>query len=447
MLRPSQGLYWPLLEDTLRNRPNRVGSEPAQSVVVRRHRPKYQIALVVGLLLLLGLIVMYAIGPQRANLLNYAYGSSYSDTYFFNKQLVSAIIAIVAFAACAIIPYKLFTEKYSKHVFIIGLALCFLLVFMGAVLHLEMATDTNGAYRWFYLGSLGSFQPSELLKLGSLLFVSGFLGMRAKQGKINNVQETLIPLGIALGMALFAVVVLQKDLGTGIALLAIVMTMLVASGMKWSMLGKIVGVLVAAGLVFIVSAPHRMERVMTFMQGDSNTTSVDENSYHIAQARIAIGSGGFLGLGIGKSVQSTGYLPEAINDSIFAIMGETFGFVGLVAILVLFSVLLLSLLKVAARLPDMSLRLLVVGVFGWVGSHVILNVAAMTGVAPLTGIPLPLLSYGGTSMLFIAASLGLAFQLSRYTTHKPIEEGALRDEDSSSRRRVGRPRYASRSGL
>ena len=424
-----------------------VGLEATASPSIRRHRPKYQIVLAVGLLLLLGLIVMYAIGPQRANLLNYAYGSSYSDTFFFNKQLISAVVSVVAFAACAIIPYKFFTEKHAKHIFVIGLALCFLLVFMGAVLNLEIASDTNGAYRWFYLGSLGSFQPAELLKLGSLLFVSGFLGTRAKQGKINDIQETLIPLAVALGVSLFAVVVLQKDLGTGIALLAIVMTMLVASGMKWSIIGKVAGVLVAAGLVFVISAPHRMERVMTFIQGDSNTSSVDENSYHIAQARIAIGSGGLFGLGIGKSVQSTGYLPEAINDSIFAIMGETFGFVGLVAILALFTLLLMSLLRVAARLPDMGLRLLVVGVFGWVGSHVILNVAAMTGVAPLTGIPLPLLSYGGTSMLFIAASLGLAFQLSRYTSHKPIEEGALQNESSSSRRGIGRTRHASRSGL
>ncbi len=420
---------------------------PALDGGVRRHRPRYQIMLSVGLLLLLGLIVMYAIGPQRANLLNYAYGSNYSDTFFFNKQLVSAIIAIVAFAACAAVPYTLFTEKYAKHAFLVGLSLCFLLVFVGAVLHLDIATDTNGAYRWFYLGSLGSFQPSELLKLGTLLFVSGFLGVRARQGNINSIQETLVPLAIALGVALFAVVVLQKDLGTGIALLAIVMTMLIASGMKWSILGKIVGSLVVVGMVFVISAPHRMERVMTFMQGDSNTSSVDENSYHIAQARIAIGSGGLFGLGIGKSVQSTGYLPEAINDSIFAIMGETFGFVGLLAILVLFSMLLLSLLRVASRLPDMGLRLLVVGVFGWVGSHVILNVAAMTGVAPLTGIPLPLLSYGGTSMLFIAAALGLAFQLSRYTSHKPIEEGVLSGQDSRSRRRLGRTRYASRGSV
>ena len=205
------------------------------------------------------------------------------------------------------------------------------------------------------------------------------------------------------------------------------------------------GVLLAAGVMLILIAPHRLERVMTFFQGDhSNTSSMDSssNTYHVQQARIAIGSGGILGLGIGKSVQVSGYLPEAINDSIFAIMGETFGFVGLLIILGLFTALLLGILHIAARLPDPRLRLVAAGVFGWVASHVILNVAAMTGVAPLTGIPLPLLSYGGTSMLFIAAALGLVFQLSCYTSHKPLTEGKDSHADLSGRRRFGRTRYA-----
>jgi len=400
-----------------------------------------------GLLLLLGLVVMYALGPQRASVLNYAYGSDYADTYFFNKQLVSVIIAIVAFAVCAIVPYKLFTEKYSRILFLAGLGLCFLLVVFG-VLGLPFAEATNGAYRWFYIGGLGSFQPSELLKFGALVFVGGFLGTRFKQGKINDIQDTLIPLAISVGAALFVVVVLQKDLGTGIALVAIVLSMLVASGMDAKIIWKIIGILGVAGVLLIAIAPHRIERVMTFLTGDSHVEVGQEDpNYHITQARIAIGSGGLTGLGIGNSVQASGYLPEAINDSIFAIMGETFGFVGLVAILALFTALLLALLGVIARLPDMRMRLVVAGVFGWIGSHVVLNVAAMTGVAPLTGIPLPLLSYGGTSMLFIAAALGLSFQLSRFTTHKPIAEGGGDGKDLSGRRRVGRTRNTRGSSI
>lgn len=422
---------------------NRRDSTP-QAVVVRRHRPLYQIALYMGLLLLLGLVVMYAIGPQRANLLNYAYGANYSDNFFFNKQLLGVIVSVVAFTACAIVPHQLLTHKYAQVLFWSGLALCVLLVVLGSVFHVPFATETNGAYRWFYLGGLGSFQPSELLKFGSLVFMAGFLGRRAQQGKINDVQETLIPFGIAMGVALVVVVVFQKDLGTGVSLLAILLSMLVVAGMNSRLLLKVLAAVAVIGLVFIVSAPHRMERMMTFARGDDNAQlAEDDDSYHIKQARIAIGSGGLFGLGIGKSVQATGYLPEAINDSIFAIMGETFGFVGLLVILSIFTALLLSLLKVAARLPDMRLRLVAAGVFGWVASHVVLNVAAMTGVAPLTGISLPLLSYGGTSMLFIAAALGLVFQLSRFTTHKPLTEGGGDGQDSRSRRRFGRTRYAS----
>lgn len=415
---------------------------------VRKHRPMYQIALYVGLLLLLGLVIMYALGPQRANVLNYSYGTNYSPHFFFQKQLISAVISVVAFAVVAFVPYTLLTTKYHKKLFLIGVGACVLLVVCGSLLHLPFAQETNGAYRWFYLGGLGSFQPAELLKFGSLVFVAGFLATKVQQGKINDVQETLLPLGVAIGGALLVVVVLQKDLGTGISLVALVMSMLVVSGMSWRLLRHVMLILLIGGLALTFSSPHRVERVMTFIQGDSHKSAdADKNNYHIQQARIAIGSGGLFGLGIGQSVQATGYLPEATNDSIFAIMGETFGFVGLVSILGLFTALLLSLLKVASRLQDMRLRLVVAGVFGWVASHVVLNVAAMTGVAPLTGISLPLLSYGGTSMAFIAGALGLAFQLSSYTAHKSLTEGEGSGKDLSGRRRLGRTRYTSRGRI
>ena len=391
---------------------------------------------------------MYALGPQRANVMNYAYGTNYSDTYFFGKQLTSVIIAVVAFSVFYFVPYKWFTGERSKYVLWAGFLSCVLLFLLGSLLHLSFAKETNGAYRWFYLGGLGSFQPSELLKYGILLFLAGFLGRRASQGKINNIHETLVPVGVVSALSLLMIVVLQKDLGTGVSLIAIVLSMIIVSGVDWKIIGKILGVVAFCGLVLIFTSPHRIERVMTFIQGDSHKTasSQEDKNYHIQQARIAIGSGGLLGLGIGKSVQATGYLPEAINDSIFAVMGETFGFVGLMAILALFTALLLSILHVAARLPDTTLRLIVAGIFGWIASHVVLNIAAMTGLMPLTGIPLPLLSYGGTSMLFIAAALGLVFQISKYTSHKVLEEGEG-GQDLSGRRRLRRTRYASGSRI
>ena len=203
--------------------------------------------------------------------------------------------------------------------------------------------------------------------------------------------------------------------------------------------------LLAIGALFIIIAPHRVARIATFLSGDTTASvEAEDRNYHINHAKIAIGSGGIFGVGIGNSVQATGYLPEAINDSVFAIMGETFGFVGLVAVLLLFGALLLRLLKVADHLMDMRLKLIVAGVFGWVGSHVILNVAAMTGIFPLTGITLPLLSFGGTSMIFIGGALGLAFQLSRYTVFGSKLRDNENEKNSVSGRGVGRPRYTSR---
>lgn len=369
-----------------------------------------------GLLMLLGLVVMYAIGPQRANVLNNAYGTDYyGSTYFFIKQTTSLVLALVAFAIAALFPYQLLQKNAGK-ILVAGFIACMLLFLFGNVFYVEaIAHCSLGACRWFSLGPIGSLQPAEFLKFGLLLFVAGFLGARAKQGLLNDRDQTLIPLGVVTGIAMIFVIGIQKDMGTGIALVALLGAQLFMAGLKLRTGLAIAGLMLLIGILFILIAPHRIERVATFFGGDSSSVD-DAGSYHIAHAKIAIGSGGLTGVGIGNSVQATGYLPEAINDSVFAIMGETFGFVGLVAILAIFTALLMRLLKVADHLADMKLKLIVAGVFGWLAAHVILNVGAMIGIIPLTGITLPLLSFGGTSMIFIAAALGLTFQLSRYTT-------------------------------
>lgn len=424
--------------------PRRAGRAASSAPVVRRHRPDYLILLFMALLMLIGLITMYAIGPQRANVLNNAYGANYSDTYFFVKQAVSLAMAGVAFAVFALVPYS-FIARHAAKVFFAGIVACTLLLIAGNLLDIRaLVPETLGAYRWFSLGPLGSFQPAELLKFGVLLFLAGFLGMRYKQGEINNIERTIVPMGIVVFIAILFIVLFQKDLGTGISLSAILFAMLFASRLKLEILGKIVLVAAALGVMFILVAPHRMERVATFFSGDIVAgEEASGDAYHIKQARIAIGTGGMFGLGIGNSVQATGYLPEAINDSVFAILGETFGFVGLVAIMSLFLALLFRLLRTVDGLQDMSMRLIAAGVFGWMAAHVMLNIAAMTGMVPLTGITLPLLSYGGTSMLFISAALGLVFQLSRFTSHS-VTNKEIADENSRRWRGVGRTRNASR---
>jgi len=396
------------------------------------------------LLMMLGLIVMYAIGPQRAQVLNQAYGFDYDSTYFFVKQAVSLALAVGVFFAVSRVPIW-WWQANAKRLFVAGIIASAVLA-IGGWLSLGFVQCTLGACRWFDLGPLGSLQPAEFLKFGVLLFGAGFLAYRMKQGVVNDLYKTLIPLGAMLLLVALFVIGIQQDMGTGLVILAIVASMVLVSGVSARVGALLAGSGLLLGIVMVLIAPHRLARVATFLQGDNATTAGDASTYHITHALIAIGSGGPTGVGIGNSVQATGYLPEAINDSVFAIMGETFGFVGLVIVLILFGALLLSLLKVADQLPGSHEKLIVVGVFGWLAAHVVLNVAAMTGVFPLTGITLPLLSFGGTSMVFIAGALGLAFRLSSYTVHSTVNEGE-RYENSRSGRGLGRTRYAGRSRL
>ncbi len=414
----------------------------------RRHRPDYRIVLFIGLLMLIGLIVMYAIGPQRANVLNEVHNTTfYTDTYFVVKQLASLGLAIVAFVAMMSIPYEMM-KKHGLRILQIALGLSALLFIFGNVLQIDaIATNTLGAYRWFNLGVFGSFQPAEALKLALIIYMSGFLAVRYREGKINDTHATVYPMVALAALVLFIVVVLQKDMGTGIAVASTILMMLIASGMSWKILGKILLVGVIAAILLTVFVPHRRERLVTFFQGDnaaSQSAESDDSNYHIKNAMIALGTGGFIGRGIGQSIQATGYLPEAINDSIFAIMGEIFGFVGTTVIIGLFGALLLQLLRIMDHQPDMSMRIAVAGIFGWLAAHVLMNVASMIGLIPLTGITLPLLSFGGTSMIFMTGALGLAFQLSRYTAHQPVSLKEAGDENSVRRRGIGGSRYSGR---
>ena len=409
--------------------------------VSRKHRPDYAIVLIMGLLMLLGLIIIYAIGPQRAIVLNNAYGADYDSWYFFRKQVQSLIIALVAF----IIAFKFPITKLGKFnsiILVVAVSASLILAIAGA-LDLSFTKTALGATRWFVIGGV-SIQPSEFLKIAILLFGAGFLGNRVKQGKINNFGETILPIVGIMAVALFLVVVVQKDLGTGIAMVAIGASALFVSGMDKKILLRLLVISLIVGSLMIVFSPHRMVRITTFFKGDSTTVD-DAGSYHIEHAKIAIGSGGMFGVGIGNSVQATGYLPEAINDSVFAIMGETFGFIGLVVIMLLFVWLLMRLLNLSENLADPRLKLIAIGIFGWLVAHVLLNIGAMIGFIPLTGITLPLLSFGGTSMLFISAALGLAFQLSGYTEHTSNLKEA-KNENSYSRRGVGRTRHSRRGG-
>lgn len=380
---------------------------------MRKHKSDRWIGVLTIALLVVGLVVIYAIGPMRVNVLNAAYGSNYGENYFFIHQLVNVILSLAVFVVAFKMPYKTI-RKFSKLIMLLGLVASAVLAVL-AMVGSGMAKCELGACRWFSLGSL-SFQPAELLKIGLVLYLAGLMAERKKEGRINT-MDFFWPFAVISGLSLLFVVVVQKDLGTGVSLVAIILAMLWMSGVKWQYFWLTVVVAGALGVVSIISSPHRMERIMTY-SGEENS----DDNYHIENAMIAIGTGGLFGVGIGNSVQATGYLPESINDSVFAVMGETFGFAGLTVIVVGFAALLMRLLKTANYLEDDEEALVVVGIFAWMMAHIGVNIMAMTDIIPLTGITLPLLSYGGTSMLFTAAALGLAMQLSCYTGREPREE-------------------------
>lgn len=400
---------------------------------MRRHKGNRLIAILTVFLMMAGLIVIYAIGPMRANFMNSAYGLDYSENYFFIHQLISVILALGAFIGGYLLPYTK-TRTFAKGMMITGLLLCAVLWLLSLV-GSSLASCQLGACRWYNLGGIGSFQPAELLKLGLVLYLSQLAATRKAAGKLDSL-DFWRDFGIYAGLSVFFVVVLQKDLGTGLVMIAIILAILWMSGVEYKRFFTVVGILAVGGVLAIVTSPHRIERMLTFGQSESS------DSYHIDNAMIAIGTGGLTGVGIGNSVQATGYLPESINDSVFAVMGETFGFIGLMVVTGCFAILLAQLLKVSEYLQDLEQGLVVTGVFAWVMTHFVVNIGAMTGIIPLTGITLPLLSYGGTSMIFIAAALGASLQLSCYTGREVRKE----NENISSRRGVGGTYYASRRG-
>lgn len=387
---------------------------------MRKHKSDRWVAILTFALMAIGLIVIYAIGPQRANFINAtaAPDDKMSTNAFFVNQLRSVILSIAAFVFAFKFPYEKL-RVCSKWIMLAGLVACAILA-VSALASMPLAVCEMGGCRWINLG-VTTFQPAELVKLGLVLYLAQLVAKWKKEGKLES-RDFLQPLVIVSVLSLFFAVIMQKDLGTGVAMVAIILAILFMSGIKMSYFVAAVAVVVAGGLFAIFSSPHRMERIMTF----SGEGSSDE-SYHLDNALMAIGTGGLFGVGIGNSVQATGYLPESINDSVFAVMGETFGFVGLSAIVFVFYALLLRLVKTSNGL-DTERSLVVIGVFAWIAAHVFVNIAAMTGLVPLTGITLPLLSYGGTSMIFVSFSLGLVSQLSCYTGRE------VRNESISSGR-------------
>jgi cell division protein FtsW len=344
------------------------------------------------------LIVVYAIGPALGMAHNV------SSNYYVNKQLLAIGLSIVAFIITSRVPLTWWRQAYKPLLVIAGVA---------TLLALIMPVNPNyPAHRWVRLGSL-SFQSVELVKFALMVWLAGFLGARLQRGEIADHEKTLKPLFIALGIIGVVVAGIQSDLGSMGVIVAMMGTMAFVAGLPLKRLLMLAGIIAVAAILLISSTPYRRARVQAYMNPEANCQT---SGYQACKALIAVGSGGLIGLGLGSSVQAYGYLPEAANDSIFAIYAEKFGFIGSITLLVLFAAFFSRIKLVAERLTDDFSRLLVIGVLSWLSVQAVVNIGAMIGLLPLKGITLPLISYGGTSVVFVSAAIGLVYQASQYTS-------------------------------
>ena len=284
---------------------------------------------------------------------------------------------------------------YKNSTLLAGLALLFLLI----VLIPGIGIKVLGARRWLGLGFLG-FQPAELSKLFLSIFWAALISKN--EPKYSTMFASLI---LAVGL-----IMLEPDLGS-----ALILT-LIAVSLFWTSGGKISKIffigLTGIGIVglLIIFSPYRLSRLRTFLDVSHDPLGA---SYHVRQAIIGFGSGGFLGVGLGQSLQKYIFLPEATTDSIFSVLGEEFGFVGTLATLFLFLTLVWYGLNVAERNIDSFERNLIVCITSWIGFQFLLNTAAITALVPLTGVPLPFISYGGSSLVVLLSAIGLVINVAK----------------------------------
>ncbi|HEX8182079.1 MAG TPA: putative peptidoglycan glycosyltransferase FtsW [Candidatus Saccharimonadales bacterium] len=410
-------------------------AEPSD--IGRKHRPDYWLVILCLMMLVIGLIVVYAISPA----LSEAAGTS--QTHYVTKQLVAIGLSAVAFVVMAKTPLHVIRGLYKPLLIVAAIA-----TFIALITPLD---PLYPAHRWVRIGGF-SFQSVELLKFAILVAAAGFLAERARTGLLNDWQQTIRPLLIAsvvLGLTVAGPSQLhaQSDLGSTAVILAMLTTMAFVAGMSLKRLLLGVGILAIGAVLVVLPSDYRRARVASFLHPDQGCEQAA--GYQACQALIAVGSGGMVGLGLGRSVQAYGYLPEAANDSIFAIYAEKFGFIGVTVLLAVMAAFFSRLRTIAERAPDVFSRLIVVGVLAWLSIQAVINIGAMIGLLPLKGITLPFISYGGTSVVFAAAAVGLVFQISYYTalraplvsqntgTYEDNNRGRRHDDSRDRRRQRG----------
>lgn len=353
------------------------------------------LTIVTFLLILYGLMMIASAGIVYSQT---RFGDQY---YFFKRQLFFGIIPGLLIMY---VVQKIDYHRWKKIIipfFVLSL-ICLILVFVPGV-----GMKIYGANRWLNLGPV-SFQPSEMAKLAIIFYLAFWLESKGEK-KIKDFFEGFVPFLGIMGVIGF-LIIKQPDIGTLGVIVLSTLAMYFASGARITHLAT----LFFAGLIGIFAiikiSPYRWNRMLAFMNPDVDTQGI---SYQINQALIAVGSGGIFGIGLGHSRQKFNYLPEPVGDSIFAIVGEELGIIGAMVLVSLFVYFALKGFRIAKNAPDSFGKLLAVGITSWIIFQAFINIGSIVALIPLTGVPLPFISYGGTSIIFLLAGVGLLMNISK----------------------------------
>jgi cell division protein FtsW len=382
-------------------------------------------------LLAFGAVMVYSASSPRDLL-----GGQRNGTTEFVRYLVFAAIGLVAMYVLERRGMVLLNQRLVN----LLLAGSFALLLLVLIPH--FGVQVNGARRWFAAGPI-QFQPSELMKLALVLYVARYLADHPK--RIRGFRQAIAPIAVVVGPACLLIVV-EPDLGTTLVVAFTITALLIAAGLPMRHLAALAGIVAVLGVLLVLAQPYQQARLTSFLHPWSSKSTA---GFQAVQGQIALGSGGLLGVGLGRSVQKVFYLPEAQTDFILAVIGEELGVMGIFGVVFLYGMIAYAGLRTARRAAGRYAKLLATGLTSLILCQGILNIFVVLGLAPLTGVPLPFISYAPTNLCIMLAAVGMLLNISRPGARRlKVVEAPPRErtEDRDRRRRDRRARRASAGG-
>ena len=358
-----------------------------KNLIVKGEYFDYVLLFVIIFLVCFGLVMVYSTSSYKAYL---TFGDA---AYYFKRQLFFCIAGFV---------FMYFVSKMNYHKWKKFSGLIYLVMLMLQVAVLLIGAESHGAKRWIYIGPIG-FQPSEFAKIGMVLFMAHLISSKA--GVINKFTELLKIYFV--GIIIVALIAIE-NLSTAVVIMAIIIIMTFITSPKYKQFFVLGSIAIVFVVVFITSAGYRGERIDAWLDPENH-----DKGYQTMQSLYAIGSGGIFGKGLGQSMQKLGFIPESHNDMIFSVVCEELGFFGAICVIIMFMFLIWRCVIIADNARDLYGSLIVIGIMTHIAVQVIINLAVVTNTMPNTGVPLPFISYGGSSMVFILIEMGVVLSVSR----------------------------------